>query len=172
MAASGINKVHVVSYHELKDNTQADMKRILEHCDMESFVTDLPENDSQNNSGLSRNRLRSYQTALKEEEILIVDKVLQSTGFPSSKNFPIEADALTDILGIKKASSHQENRGSNRSSSSRYGSITEAYQKPQSTSKTSKDSLNYSKSNGDLSKSKATPLLPNKTLWLPVNRFV
>jgi len=172
MAASGINKVHVVSYHELKDNTQSDMKRILEHCDMETFVTDLPENDSQNNSGLSRNRLRSYQTALKEEEILVVDKVLQMCGFPSSKNFPLEADALTDILGIKEAPSSHNVRGSNRSSSSRYNTLPEAYLKPQTPSKKSKSSLNYSKHNGGIPKNKTAPLLPNKTLWLPVNRFV
>ena len=181
MASSGINKVHVVSYHEIKENTQSDMKRILKHCDMEpkedskeneedSFVTNFTtENDSQNNSGLSRNRLKSYQTALKDTEILVVDKVLKLCGFPSCDNFPVDSNALTDILRIRELSGTskiQQNGHTSRSSISRYDS-SEAYLKQLTTRTTSKDAMNDYKDYSEFQKK----LRNNRSLWLPVNRF-
>ena len=179
MASSGINKVHVVSYHELKEDTQDNMKQILKHCDMQqnseegdekdSLVPHLPENDSQNNSGLSRSRLRSYQTALKDKEILVVDKVLKLCGFPTCDKFPIESNELSDILGTSKA---QYNSPTSRLSNPRYIS-SEPYLKPPMSTKNPLKDMNggvRSESN-DLLKNRTPSIVNNKSLWLPVNRF-
>ena len=113
MAAEEGIDFHVVSYHELKVSTHSDMNKIRQFCKMEqperpnedevdSLVTQLPKNDSQTNSGLSRNNLQRYQTALKDTEISTVDEVLELCGFPSCDKFPLDAENLSHILGTKK----------------------------------------------------------------------
>ena len=184
-SSNRINNVHVVSYHELKDNTQADMNRILKHCEMEldnnevqneedCFVTRLPENDSQNNSGLSRSNLKSYQTALKDAEISIVDKVLLLCGFPSCDKFPLDSNNFTEVLHLSKQTINNKvqcNGHENQLLISSYDS-PEACLKDITSVETSKTmpTAEY-KNSPEYEKRQNIPLVTNKSIWLPVNRF-
>lgn len=186
--------IRVVSYHELKDNTHADMNRIRKFCEMEitpekadndndddeSVVIRLPENDSQNNSGLSRNKLRSHQTTLKDREISIVDEVLELCGFPSCDKFPLDSENLSDILGILKPSvcaavQCYNNIHDNGLSVSRYK--TEACLKAGNAKSGSSKALNIISFNSNIPEkntprpNRQTTFITNKSLWLPVNRF-
>ena len=77
MTSGGNKGIHVVSYHQLKDDTEACMTRIYEFCNIHSdnendggnSVTCLPQQDSQINSGISRNNLEFYQDVLSGKEI-------------------------------------------------------------------------------------------------------
>ncbi len=98
----------VVSYHELKvkEETDAEMKRILKHCGVESILgvngeVTLPENDSQNNSGLSRRHLQSFREAMTEKELGQIDVILRQCGFPACENFPLESAGLVKELDLK-----------------------------------------------------------------------
>ena len=181
MASSGMNNIGVVSYHELKDDTESDMRRILKHCDMgvthkglnedASFVPHLPENDSQNNSGLSRNKLKSYQAILKTHEILVVDKVLELCGFPPCHKFPTSSAALTDLLNIKKEIKCLDLGEDSSLVGGPLRTSSETCPNARKMGKMSDSQGNNSKYANDIQKSKTTPLVTNKSLWLPVNRF-
>lgn len=99
----GIN-FKVVSYHELieKENVDRiviDLARFC-HIDHDNRV-ELPEGDSQTNSGLSRQHLQSYKKSLGEDEIELIDNVLNECGFPSCKDFPIDSHSMaTQVLKL------------------------------------------------------------------------
>ena len=173
------NNIQVVSYHELTDNTHSNMKLIRKHCEIESeseveesddnFVICLPENDSQNNSGLSRNRLRSFQTVLKDKEICVVDEVLQLCGFPPCEKFPLDAAGFTKLLGISRPDViTSQHNGHTNELLPRYDS--EAYLKIRTSPGTSPKSVSKFTDESEF-KTIHPPLVTNKSLWLPVNRF-
>jgi hypothetical protein len=82
------------------------MKRILRFCSLEHILLGedeavvLPENDSQTNSGLSQNALRSFRASLTDKEISQIDVILRQCGFPACANFPLESAGLVKELEI------------------------------------------------------------------------
>lgn len=95
----------MVSYHELKDDTDKDMKRILRYCQLGCLVGDnvevlLPENDSQTNSGLSRKALKTHKESLTDKEVNEIDVILRDCGFPSCSHFPLESHELVKELEL------------------------------------------------------------------------
>ena len=95
-----------VSYHQLKDRTDEEMVRIREFCEIDqNRVCRLPERDTQNNSGLSREALRSYHQENSPEQLEVIDKVLELSGFPACEKFPLDAETFAEILGLKGAES-------------------------------------------------------------------
>ena len=81
------------------------MKRILQYCGLTSILNDqeaieLPENDSQKNSGLSKEALSSYRAQLTEAEISRIDVILRQCGFPACEQFPLEASGLEKELAL------------------------------------------------------------------------
>ena len=79
-----------VSYHDLQDSTDQEMRRIRSFCDIDqSRQCSLPKRDTQHNSDLSRAHLKKFKNDLTEEEIKNVDFVLSLCDLPPSKEFPI-----------------------------------------------------------------------------------
>jgi len=60
----------------------------------------LPENDSQNNSGLSRSNLKSYRASLTVKEIADIDGVLKDCGLPTCDSFPLTSESFTKALEL------------------------------------------------------------------------
>ena len=89
----------VVSYHELVAKPKTTMRGVFEFCGLPDVsVENISENDSQKNSGLSRQTLTKFKKSLSEAEIEEVDKVLKMSGFPDQKSFPLDAETLTQTL--------------------------------------------------------------------------
>ena len=60
----------------------------------------LPENDSQNNSGLSRSNLKSYRASLTVKEIADIDGVLKDCGLPTCDSFPLTSESFAKALDL------------------------------------------------------------------------
>lgn len=81
------------------------MKRILRFCNLQSLVKEnvtisLPQNDSQNNSGLSQAALQNFRAQLTDKEINQIDVILRKCGFPSCAYFPLESSGLVKELEL------------------------------------------------------------------------
>ena len=81
------------------------MKRILRFCNLQDLVKEnvsisLPQNDSQNNSGLSQAALQNFRTQLTDKEINQIDVILRKCGFPSCSYFPLESSGLVKELEL------------------------------------------------------------------------
>ena len=88
-----------------KHLTDAEMKRILRFCNLQSLLDEnmaitLPQNDSQTNSGLSQAALQSFRAQLTDKEINQIDVILRKCGFPSCSNFPLESSGLVKELEL------------------------------------------------------------------------
>ena len=171
MTSKGSSSIHVVSYHQLKDNTEACMSRIYQFCNIQSeidnnhggnIVTCLPQHDSQANSGISRNSLESYQDALNENEISILNEVLHHCGFPTCDKFPLESDKFAVAFGIPSTTCNTAD------SSSRTNRQYSCYE-----SGTSKEASKDLYRSTTLSEHTEIQTLQssNKSIWLPINRF-
>jgi len=98
-----LNKLNFkfISYHELVRDTDTVMRDVATFCDMEYEAADevsLPEQDSQNKSGLSRENLNNYKEVLDETKIREIDLVLDLLGFPSCKEFPKDSASFEKIV--------------------------------------------------------------------------
>jgi len=92
-----------VSYHELVQDTSSVMRDVASFCGMayEGVAADeviLPQSDSQNKSGLSRQNLTAYKEVLDEQKIRDIDHVLDCLGFPSCKEFPKDSASFEKIV--------------------------------------------------------------------------
>ncbi len=54
----------------------------------------LPENDSQNNSGLSRQHLNNYKKSLDDAKVREIDHVLRAFKFATCETFPIDSQSF------------------------------------------------------------------------------
>ena len=59
---------------------------------------DLPTGDSQNKSGLSRQKLANFAKDLTEKEVQNIDRVLRACGLPDCEAFPIDAESMHAII--------------------------------------------------------------------------
>ena len=101
---SNKNKLILFDFQE-KHLTDAEMKRILRFCNLQSLLDEntaitLPQNDSQTNSGLSQAALQSFRAQLTDKEINQIDVILRKCGFPSCSNFPLESSGLVKELEL------------------------------------------------------------------------
>ena len=101
---SNKNKLILFDLQE-KHLTDAEMKRILRFCNLQSLLDEnmaitLPQNDSQTNSGLSQAALQSFRAQLTDKEINQIDVILRKCGFPSCSNFPLESSGLVKELEL------------------------------------------------------------------------
>ena len=81
------------------------MKRILQFCNLQSLLKEdatinLPNEDSQTNSGLSKEALQNFQAQLTDKEINQIDVILRKCGFPSCSYFPLESSGLVNELEL------------------------------------------------------------------------
>ena len=88
-----------------KHLTDAEMKRILRFCNLQSLLDEntaitLPQNDSQTNSGLSQAALQSFRSQLTDNEINEIDVILKKCGLPLCSNFPLESSGLVKELEL------------------------------------------------------------------------
>ena len=92
-------------FFQEKHFTDAEMKRILSFCNLQSLLDKkkaitLPQNDSQTNSGLSQAALQSFRSQLTDNEINEIDVILKKCGFPLCSNFPLESSGLVKELEL------------------------------------------------------------------------
>ena len=176
IATTSQSKTEVVSYHELKDDTDSCMKRIYQFCDIKGYqentrisgnakVTNLPQYDSQANSPISKTNLKSYQNALNENDIKVLNEVLQYCGVPSCANFPIHSENFIDKFPILKSfppSSKPCSLESNRS----YANCGN-YNAAKEDLKTGIPIKYFQTPYPEIQPLQAS----NKSIWFPINRF-
>ena len=175
IVSDGHGIIHVVSYHELKNDTESCMDRIYKFCDIKipvankkhsnvSKVRCLPEGDSQANSAISRRNLKSYQNILNEKDIMTVNDVLKYSGIPCCENFPLESDKFVACFNVLKSQNTSRQPCSFDSQTSHLSNEFEISKKL-----LVKDvSRNrYESQNKEIQSIHAS----NKSIWLPINRF-
>ena len=176
IATTNQSKTEVVSYHELKDDTDSCMKHIYQFCNIKGYqentrvsgnvkVTNLPQYDSQANSPISKTNLKSYQNALNENNIKVLNEVLQYCGVPTCANFPIHSENFLNKFPILKSvpsSSKPCSLESNRSYKN-YGS----YNAAKEDLKTGIPMKYFQTPYPEIQPLQAS----NKSIWLPINRF-
>ena len=82
-----------ISYSDLIEKTDQEMKRILSFCGIdESRQCDLPQTDAQCNTDLSIVFLKEFRSDLTEDEVEKVDSILDLCDLPPSKNFPTHGE--------------------------------------------------------------------------------
>ena len=91
-----------MSYHDLNENPDSEMTKIRAFCQIEQSRTcQLPERDTQANSGLSRETLNPFKIDLKPEEVAKLDRALTTLGLPSSSHFPIRGKDFNNLINFK-----------------------------------------------------------------------
>ncbi len=95
----------LLSYHELIEDPGAVMAEVSRFCGLtedEEEVAEvaLPENDSQNNSGLSRQHLNNFKKSLDDAKIKEIDHVLNFFRFPNCETFPIDSKSFEKMLEL------------------------------------------------------------------------
>ena len=175
IVSDGYSKIEIVSYHELKNDTDLCMKRIYQFCNIKALekndrlseqekVTSLPQGDSQANSPISQTNLKSYQNALNKKDIATLNEVLQYCGVPSCANFPLESDNFVKCFEILKS-----NSAALKPCSSELRRIYANY--TLDASKENRKNISpikcYQHPYSEIQSFQAS----NKSIWFPINRF-
>ena len=176
IASAGYSKTEVVSYHELKDDTDSCIRRIYQFCDIITLqennqvsgnkkITSLPQNDSQANSPISQTNLKSYQNILNKKDIEILDEVLEYCGVPTCANFPLESKNFVHQFPVLKSVSSFSQPCSSE--------LKRSYATYNKLDGTKEDTKNFPPTK--CYQAQYTEIQPlqasNKSIWFPINRF-
>ena len=174
--SKGNISIHIVSYHELKDDTESCMNQIYKFCNIKLAennnaysnnvaATSLPHHDSQANSGISRTKLKSYQNVLTENEIDTVDNLLQHSGLHACNNFPLQSEKFAFEFGIPHITDLYTK--CNAEEPDYRTSVHHSEYLPETPKKSSKDPYHTFSEQPRIHTFQAS----NKSIWLPINKF-